>query len=541
MESSVAVLRGTGTASSVRRGATRTATRGRVSRARRRRAAPGSVKISTTRSKAPSPVRRQASRSAAPELRHRCLPSRSRADADRGAADRSKPVRLEAAGWRRTPRPRPARSRPRRPADRRRAVPVAPTHSRSSGVRVGAVPRHRHLAGHGPRRTAGRTTPSARPRLDRAADSSSARRSQSRSSPCIASTEPVAQSPAVEVQRSEPRNPMPRGRPLPMREPPPHVSDAQVLATVREHWDAGRDPGRAPPGRLRRAPLGRRRRRSAPRSSSPGRARAAALRGELEATYAATAALADLLDFVVAPLPTHEGRRTAALGTAALSVTPWTEGVSGPGALRDRAEAEGTAAMLSRLHAVAAPAGTRSGGRWSATGTPRSWPWRSAGRGTPGRTASAPAASWPSGSATSAGGRRTTTGWRRVARTRPWVPTHGEPHTANQLVTPTGRLLVDWETLRRAPAERDLRVLVEDGYDRPLRAGLGDGRDVRPGVAARRDRGSTPLVRRAAHRHRQRRGRLRRPRAASSSAPSATPGLSRVTRRHRARTGPRRG
>ena len=51
-----------------------------------------------------------------------------------------------------------------------------------------------------------------------------------------------------------------------------------------------------------------------------------------------------------------------------------------------------------------------------------------------------------------------------VARTRPWVPTHGEPHTANQLVTPTGRLLVDWETLRRAPAERDLRVLVQDGH-----------------------------------------------------------------------------
>ena len=50
------------------------------------------------------------------------------------------------------------------------------------------------------------------------------------------------------------------------------------------------------------------------------------------------------------------------------------------------------------------------------------------------------------------------------ARARPWVATHGEPHSANQLVTATGRLLVDWESLRLAPAERDLRVLVQDGH-----------------------------------------------------------------------------
>ena len=53
---------------------------------------------------------------------------------------------------------------------------------------------------------------------------------------------------------------------------------------------------------------------------------------------------------------------------------------------------------------------------------------------------------------------------RRGPRPGPGSPTHGEPHTANQLVTPTGRLLVDWESLRRAPAERDLRVLVQDGH-----------------------------------------------------------------------------
>jgi spectinomycin phosphotransferase len=50
------------------------------------------------------------------------------------------------------------------------------------------------------------------------------------------------------------------------------------------------------------------------------------------------------------------------------------------------------------------------------------------------------------------------------ARARPWVPTHGEPHTANQLLTPDGLVLVDWESLASAPRERDLRALVESGY-----------------------------------------------------------------------------
>ena len=41
-----------------------------------------------------------------------------------------------------------------------------------------------------------------------------------------------------------------------------------------------------------------------------------------------------------------------------------------------------------------------------------------------------------------------------------WVPTHGEPHTRNQLATPDGVVLVDWESLRLAPRERDLRWLA---------------------------------------------------------------------------------
>ncbi len=249
-----------------------------------------------------------------------------------------------------------------------------------------------------------------------------------------------------------------------MREPPPHVSDDDVLATVREHWapDATRAQ-HLPVGfgahHWAVAADGARRLFVTLDALEPRHSAAS-----LEATYAATAALADLLDFVVAPLPTHEGRRTAALGADALSVTPWTEGVSGPGALRDRAEAEGTAAMLSRLHAVAAPAGTPAwqplvGNRYAAElALALGRPWDTGPYGERARGVLAERIGDIG---------RWVTAYHRlasVARTRPWVPTHGEPHTANQLVTPTGRLLVDWETLRRAPAERDLRVLVQDGH-----------------------------------------------------------------------------
>lgn len=43
------------------------------------------------------------------------------------------------------------------------------------------------------------------------------------------------------------------------------------------------------------------------------------------------------------------------------------------------------------------------------------------------------------------------------------VITHGEPHWGNTLVTAGGLVLVDWETARRAPPERDLwRIVAED-------------------------------------------------------------------------------
>ena len=52
----------------------------------------------------------------------------------------------------------------------------------------------------------------------------------------------------------------------------------------------------------------------------------------------------------------------------------------------------------------------------------------------------------------------------RLAPDRVWVPTHGETHSANQVVTAKEVVFVDWESLKLAPRERDLRPLLDAGY-----------------------------------------------------------------------------
>jgi spectinomycin phosphotransferase len=45
----------------------------------------------------------------------------------------------------------------------------------------------------------------------------------------------------------------------------------------------------------------------------------------------------------------------------------------------------------------------------------------------------------------------------------PMVVTHGEPHSGNFISAPDGKLLlVDWDTVRLAPRERDLETMVGD-------------------------------------------------------------------------------
>lgn len=47
------------------------------------------------------------------------------------------------------------------------------------------------------------------------------------------------------------------------------------------------------------------------------------------------------------------------------------------------------------------------------------------------------------------------------------VITHGEPHAANTISTAAGRLLIDWDTVRIAPPERDLWMVLDGGSTLP--------------------------------------------------------------------------
>lgn len=54
----------------------------------------------------------------------------------------------------------------------------------------------------------------------------------------------------------------------------------------------------------------------------------------------------------------------------------------------------------------------------------------------------------------------------RATNPTPFVVTHGEPHAANVVHTADGPVLIDWDTARIAPRERDLWSLVgHDGWE----------------------------------------------------------------------------
>jgi spectinomycin phosphotransferase len=46
-----------------------------------------------------------------------------------------------------------------------------------------------------------------------------------------------------------------------------------------------------------------------------------------------------------------------------------------------------------------------------------------------------------------------------------WVVTHGEPHPGNVIRTADGLRLIDWDTVRLAPRERDLWLVAAGGGD----------------------------------------------------------------------------
>ena len=181
----------------------------------------------------------------------------------------------------------------------------------------------------------------------------------------------------------------------------------------------------------------------------------------LEAAYAGAIALRDVgLAFVLAPVPAATGAASVRFADGALSCTPWRDGTSG-GDL----DVGWTAAALTDLHATTPPPGLP--------------PWRTlVGPGFGDELAASLARPWGPGPYADQARRDVGTHlddvvrWSRryhhlagVADGRPWVPAHGEPHSDNQLLTDRGRLLVDWESLKLAPAELDLRTLVDAGAD----------------------------------------------------------------------------
>ena len=256
-----------------------------------------------------------------------------------------------------------------------------------------------------------------------------------------------------------------------MREPPVGVADTEVLSAVRRHWDDGVD-------RVEHLPVGFGAHHWAAYDGAGPRLFVTLDRLEpkrtadrLEAAYAGAAALRDTgLEFVLASHRTHEDTFTVPLAGGALSCTPWREGR--PGGPLDLAW---TIGALSRLHTTSTPPGLP---RWQplvgpdlaeTTASLIEQPWGPGPYAEPARDAV-----------------RRHLGdldrWTRryhhlagVAHARDWVATHGEPDSGNQLLTPDGRVLVDWESLKLAPAELDLRTLVAEGADA---AGLGADREM---------------------------------------------------------------
>lgn len=252
-----------------------------------------------------------------------------------------------------------------------------------------------------------------------------------------------------------------------MREPPPHVMDAEVLTAVRRDWDERVDA-------LEHLPVGfgahhwRATVDEEPRLFVTfDRLLPIRRAGELEAAYAAAAELARRgQDFVLASIAARRGGRTVPLADGALSVTPWTCGRSGDGPPTDADEAAACAAMLARLHACRPPRATP---RWRPLLDPAEFVpaltrrlddrWDAGPYGERVRTALLEhlddIRSWASAYGALARD--------AVAAPDTWVPTHGEPDTGNQLITAHRRLLVGWESLKLAPRERDLRFLVTAG------------------------------------------------------------------------------
>ncbi|WP_019634262.1 phosphotransferase [Actinomadura atramentaria] len=184
----------------------------------------------------------------------------------------------------------------------------------------------------------------------------------------------------------------------------------------------------------------------------------------LEAAYAGAAALAAAgLGVACAPLPARSGRFTVDVGAGALSVTPWLDGRSPTEAeSREPRHVREVVSALAALHRTSPPDGLRF---WAPQVGPEfadelrehtAEPWTSGPLAEQARTALAAHGdaieSWTS--------RYLELADTALHRRDEWVPTHGEPHNDNQVMTAHGLRLVDWESLALAPPERDYADLL---------------------------------------------------------------------------------
>lgn len=250
-----------------------------------------------------------------------------------------------------------------------------------------------------------------------------------------------------------------------MLEPPPDVTDADVLALVRTHWEPRADAvehlpvgwgahhwrvdvGGTPALFLTLDP-------DLPRHT----------RESLEAAYASAAALD--LDVVWPSLPHGDGEFTVPLGARTASVTRWLDGARPPASVDELPR------LLEGLHRAPVPTTARA---WSTEIAPDladrlrdllQQPWDA-----------------PLGAAARdlLLARLTDLGrWTReharlvdLADPSTYVVTHGEPGVHNQWLARDRVWLLDWESLLLAPRERDLATLVQEG-----RAGAPDREMVR--------------------------------------------------------------
>ena len=172
------------------------------------------------------------------------------------------------------------------------------------------------------------------------------------------------------------------------------------------------------------------------------------------------------LEFVVAPVPDRTGATVRPLGSGhCLSLFPLVDGVAGDFGPHRSEDLPGMLDLLVRLHRAEAAPGTPSIAVVLPGRDDLDAALRDLGRAWTGGPYAEPARVLLSRRAAHlhdllgqfdrlAGQVRDTSG--------SWVVTHGEPHPGNVIRGPEGLRLIDWDTVRLAPPERDLWMLDGD-------------------------------------------------------------------------------